>query len=99
MRANTRPTGRYPIWLVQRISALVLGPLILLHVWVDGMTANAVVGSLLLLSLVIHMVAAFLRMGAERTISNASTGLVRVLILVIGLVILGVGFGVIGSLV
>jgi succinate dehydrogenase hydrophobic anchor subunit len=42
------------VWLLQRISALLLGPLVLIHVSLPGATHNPWVGSLLLLTVLSH---------------------------------------------
>ena len=42
------------VWALQRISGLLLGPLVALHIWVPGLADNAVLNALLLAIVVGH---------------------------------------------
>jgi succinate dehydrogenase hydrophobic anchor subunit len=42
------------MWLVQRISGLLLGPLVAIHIWMPEMSQNRTINALLLLLVVGH---------------------------------------------
>ena len=42
------------LWMLQRASGLLLGPLVALHVWMPGMAANRALDALLLAIVVAH---------------------------------------------
>jgi succinate dehydrogenase hydrophobic anchor subunit len=55
------------VWLLQRISAVFLGPLVLIHVCMPGAARNPWVGGLLLLVVLSHGFVGLLRLVGRRT--------------------------------
>ena len=58
-------------WLAQRISGLLLGPLILVHVIGGEASSNKILGWALLLTIVVHAVVALIRL---KTLTAGGSG-------------------------
>lgn len=69
------------LWLLQRASAVLLGPLVAIHVLVPGAAYSAWVGALLLVMVLGHAVSAVWRLAAMRQVGVGDAGF-RTLVLI-----------------
>lgn len=54
------------LWLAQRISGVLLGPLVLMHMWSRGMASSAVLNAVLLAVILMHGYSGLRRVAVKR---------------------------------
>lgn len=89
----------YWIWLLQRVSGLLLGPLVLVHVLVPGAPFMVWLSAMLLGVVLTHAFIALWRLAAMRGVHEAVYRTVYVASLVLTLVLAGFGAALLASLV
>ena len=82
----------FGLWLLQRISAVLLGPLVLVHVVVPDAARIPWISALLLVCVLAHGVSGFWRLAAARGVPTAISRALRAagLIIAVGLGVLGI---------
>ncbi len=96
-RQQGHPTP-YWLWLAQRISAVLLGPLVLAHITVPGAPHMGWLGLLLLAVVLVHVFSGFWRLAAMKGLSHAAYRAGYTLSVVVTLALAALGVVVVASL-
>ena len=97
-RTALSPSTPLWLWLVQRISGLLLGPLLLVHILVPGAPYMAWLGGLLLATIVAHGYAGLMRLAFSKGLSAALRRVAYWLIVIVLLAVLLLGGAIVASL-
>jgi succinate dehydrogenase hydrophobic anchor subunit len=98
---GSRPQGHptpYWLWVAQRISAVLLGPLVLAHITVPGAPFMGWLGLLLLAVVLVHVFSGLWRLAAMNGVSHAVYRAGYTLSVVVTLALAALGVVVVASL-
>ncbi len=88
----------YWLWVAQRISAVLLGPLVLVHVTVPSAPNTGWLGLLLLVVVLVHVFSGLWRLAAMKGLSHAAYRAGYTLSVVVTLALAVLGVAVVASL-
>ncbi len=89
----------YWLWVAQRISAVLLGPLVLIHIAVPGAPQMGWLGLLLLVVVLVHSFSGLWRLAAMKGVSHAAYWAGYTISVVVTLALAALGVAVVASLV
>src|SRR5580765_2865477 len=88
----------YWLWVAQRISAVLLGPLVLVHITVPDAPHMGWLGLLLLVAVLVHSFSGLWRLAAMKGVSHAAYRAGYTLSVVVTLALAALGVAVVVSL-